>query len=72
MFIFGAAGMSDFTHHEDEQRKQRYINRHKDNEIWSNLVLIQLVSGLVGCYGIKPTIKNSYMDIKSRFNIQLC
>ncbi len=26
---FGAAGMSDFTIHKDEQRKQRYINRHK-------------------------------------------
>jgi hypothetical protein len=35
---FGAAGMSDFTIHKDEQRRQRYINRHKNsNENWSNL-----------------------------------
>ncbi len=34
-FYFGAAGMSDFTIHKDEQRRQRYINRHKNNENWS-------------------------------------
>jgi hypothetical protein len=32
---FGAAGMSDFTVHKDEQRRQQYINRHKNNENWS-------------------------------------
>ncbi len=32
---FGAAGYSDFTIHKDEARKQRYINRHKNNEVWS-------------------------------------
>jgi hypothetical protein len=32
---FGAAGYSDFTHHRDEQRKQRYIDRHKSNETWT-------------------------------------
>ncbi len=26
---FGASGYSDFTIHKDEQRKQRYIDRHK-------------------------------------------
>ena len=29
---FGAKGYSDFTKHKDEERKQRYINRHKQNE----------------------------------------
>jgi hypothetical protein len=32
---FGASGYSDFTHHKYEQRKQRYIDRHKTNENWS-------------------------------------
>ncbi len=31
---FGASGYSDFTIHKDEQRKQRYIKRH-NNENWS-------------------------------------
>ncbi len=36
MVYFGAAGISNFTIHRDEQRRQRYINRHKNsNENWS-------------------------------------
>ena len=32
---FGAAGYSDFTIHKDEARKQRYINRHKnESKFW--------------------------------------
>ena len=49
---FGAAGMSDFTHHKDEARKQRYINRHKNNEIWSKSGQIPQAFGRVGCFGI--------------------
>ena len=26
---FGATGMSDYTKHKDSERKQRYLNRHK-------------------------------------------
>jgi hypothetical protein len=33
---FGAAGMSDYTKHKDDERKERYINRHKKKEDWSN------------------------------------
>ena len=29
---FGQAGASDFTIHKDEERKQRYRDRHKKNE----------------------------------------
>ena len=32
---FGAAGYEDFTTHKDEERKQRYIARHRKNEDWS-------------------------------------
>ena len=34
---FGASDYSnsDYTIHKDEERKQRYINRHKNNENWS-------------------------------------
>ena len=31
---FGAAGMSDFTLHKDDDRKERYIARHQKNENW--------------------------------------
>ena len=29
---FGATGYSDFTKHKDEERKERYIARHKVNQ----------------------------------------
>ena len=31
---FGQAGASDFTIHNDKDRKQAYINRHKKREDW--------------------------------------
>ena len=33
---FGAAGYSDMTQHKNEERKQRYIDRHRKNEQWNN------------------------------------
>ena len=32
---FGAKGMSDYLHHKDKERRQRYIERHEKNENWS-------------------------------------
>ena len=31
---FGQAGASDFTIHNDKDRKQAYLNRHKKRENW--------------------------------------
>ena len=65
---FGAIGYSDFTQHKDEARKQRYINRHKNgNENWND-------KDSAGAWSRwllwnKPSIKESYADIKRRFNI---
>ena len=33
---FGAKGMSDYTKHKDEDRKNRYIDRHKTRENWND------------------------------------
>ena len=33
---FGASGYADFTTHKDEERKRKYISRHKKNENWSD------------------------------------
>ena len=33
---FGATGYSDFTKHKDEERKERYIARHKVNQDWKD------------------------------------
>ena len=66
---FGASGYSDFTHHKDEQRKQRYINRHKNNETWSKSGIDTAGFWSRWLLWNKPTIKESYIDIKRRFNI---
>jgi hypothetical protein len=65
---FGASGYSDFTHHKDEQRKQRYIKRHT-NENWSKSGIDTAGFWSRWLLWNKPTIKESYIDIKRRFNI---
>ena len=64
---FGQASASDFTLHKDEARKQRYINRHKKNENWNN----KDPAGFWSRWLLweKPTIKESYDNIKKKFNI---
>ena len=66
---FGQAGASDFTHHKDEARKQRYINRHKKNENWSKSGIDTAGFWSKWLLWHLPTIKESYTDIKRRFSI---
>jgi hypothetical protein len=65
--LFGAVGYSDFTKHKDEDRKQRYISRHKNNENWTKSGIDS--AGFWSRYLLwnKPTINESYRDIKNRF-----
>ena len=67
---FGQASASDFTIHKDEARKQRYINRHKNNETWSKSGIDTAGFWSRWLLWNLPTKKDSYMDIKRRFNIQ--
>lgn len=60
---FGAAGMSDYTKHKDEERKQRYIARHKANENFND-------PETAGYYAKnvlwnKPTIEASWNWVKN-------
>jgi L-rhamnose mutarotase len=64
---FGASGMSDYTIHKDEARKQRYINRHQKNENWNDINTAGAWSRWL--LWNKPSIRASYSDIKSRFNL---
>lgn len=66
---FGAAGMSDFTIHKDEERKQRYIQRHKENEDWTSSGI--LTSGFWSRWYLwnLPTKSESLRYIKERFNL---
>ena len=64
---FGAAGYSDFTKHKDEERKMRYINRHKNNENWNKSGINTAGFWSRWLLWNKPTINASYEDIKKRF-----
>ena len=43
---FGAYGMSDYTLHKDEERKQRYMHRHKKMSLNFGMIQILLHIGL--------------------------
>ena len=61
----GATGYSDFTKHKDEERKERYIARHKVNQDWKD-------HKTAGFYAKnilwnKPTIEASVKDTNKKF-----
>jgi len=64
---FGAAGMSDFTKHKDEARKQRYLDRHQAREDWTD----PLTAGFWSRWLLwnKPTISESLKDLRARFDL---
>ena len=57
---FGAKGYSDMTQHKDEERKQRYISRHRKNEHWND----PKTAGFYAKHqsGKKPTLQSSAAD----------
>ena len=69
---FGSAQHSDYTKHKDPERKQRYLNRHKKNENWSDPTT-------AGFYATNllwnmPTLTGSIKDTNKKFkniNIKL-
>jgi hypothetical protein len=65
---FGQAGASDFTIHKDEDRKNRYIKRHSGmGENWGKSGINTAGFWSRWLLWNKPTIKESYEDIKKRF-----
>ena len=60
---FGAKGYEDFTIHKNEDRKRRYILRHKPKEerFWNNPNTKSFWSK--NLLWNKPTLKESYKDI---------
>jgi hypothetical protein len=65
---FGSAGMSDYTKHKDDERKQRYLDRHRANENWEDYKTAGSLSRYILWH--KPTISASYNDYLKRFNLK--
>ena len=65
---FGAAGYEDYTTHGDEERKQRYIDRHKTRE---NFADYKSAGSLA--YHIlwsKPSVAASYNAYLKKFKLK--
>ena len=62
---FGAKGYSDYTIHKDDERKRRYMRRHRKREKWSD----PMTAGSLSRYILwnKKTLKASIDDYKKRF-----
>lgn len=65
---FGNIFFSDFTIHKDEERKQRYINRHKKNEDWKDPTKAGTLAKEI--LWNKPTLKDSIKSYKKKFNLK--
>ena len=65
---FGDSRYEDYTMHRDENKKQRYLNRHQ-NEDWSD----PNTAGFWSRWLLwnRPTIKGSIKDIQSNFGIKV-
>jgi hypothetical protein len=66
---FGAKGYENFTIHKDNERKYRYIDRHKKREDWQD----PFTAGFWALHTLwnKPTIQGSLNDIKRNFDIKI-
>jgi hypothetical protein len=64
---FGSAGMGDFTIHKDEDRKKRYLDRHRSTEDWNS----PMTAGSLARFVLwnKTTRKASIADYKRRFKL---
>ena len=62
---FGAAGMSDYTIHKDDERKQRYLDRHRKNENWADYNTASFYA--TNLLWNKKTLSESIKDTNTRF-----
>ena len=65
---FGSAGMSDYTIHKDDERKKKYLARHKKNENWN----APMTAGALSRYILwnKKSKAASISDYKKKFNLK--
>lgn len=62
---FGQAGASDMTQHKNEERKNRYLARHKKHEQWDNPLTASFYA--TNLLWNKPTLTKSIRDTNNKF-----
>jgi hypothetical protein len=68
---FGATGYSDFTKHKDQERRARYIARHKDKENWTKSGIKTAGFWSMWLLWNRPTLSQSIADTEKKFNITI-
>jgi hypothetical protein len=63
---FGSKGYEDFTTHKDEERKQRYIQRHQAREDWGKSGVDSAGWFSRWLLWEEPNIKDAYKKIKDK------
>lgn len=66
---FGAAGYEDYTIHKDDERKARYVTRHRAHEHWADFHTAGFWSRWL--LWNKPTLRASAADISRRFGLHV-
>lgn len=66
---FGAKGMSDYTIHKNDARKNRYIERHMKRENWND----PFTAGFWSLRALwnKKTLDESLKDIEKNYDIEI-
>jgi hypothetical protein len=64
---FGAAGYTDFTRGAGEERRARYIKRHKKNEDWSRSNLMS--AGFLARHVLweEPTVRGALEKLNKKY-----
>jgi len=65
---FGAAGMSDYTMHRDEARRQRYLDRHRAREDWNDPLTAGFWSKHL-LWGDTPSFAQNLALTKKRYDL---
>jgi hypothetical protein len=65
---FGSAGMSDYTKHKDDERKDLYLARHRVNENWEDYKTAGSLSRWILWH--KTSVSASYNDYLKRFGLK--
>lgn len=68
---FGAKGYSDYTIHRDPERKQRYIDRHRDNENWTKSGIDTAGFWSRWLLWGEPTLGQSIEKIEDKFAVKI-
>ncbi len=68
---FGSEGMSDYTIHNDDERKNRYIARHQKRENWNRSGLKTAGFWSYHLLWSENTLNKAIKNTEDKFNIKI-